>query len=398
MNTAKKFISNINPYRKKHIAEEIDMFGNPAWFTIPDYLTNQKIENSISGEIETGYFSTNWPKAITLDIDNHANTPGKLKKIYEQIKSYFPTPTYSYKSPNGLHLYWLLAKSQPIKFLYHSMIYYLPRDLLRHIDIRPTTKAGLRIPQNKRLIEKISTRKKYDYSDIFTGLDIYEAIKEQKTIPKKTTINYIFINGYSNETFTKCTAYLKCSGFTESETVQIIREKLFRDGYTGELIRKPQRLADRIASSYRNLKAKFDPLPKQQKLEHIETANKYLPLVKHRRPQLQKTFLKFVAQLISWVEYIEQIKAEPTELDYWSAIYPTFRAKTNKGYYPLPQSLLYKITSNIQRRPLEFLTILKNKQIILATDHSYSSTLHICKYYLIDTKKLKNPNLNSEHS
>ena len=408
MNTANRFIAEVNPYRKKHLAEDIDMFGLPIWETKRSYLTNQIIENTIRGEIETGYFSTHWVTAIVLDVDNHTGNQDRIRNIYKQIRKHLPEPSYSFGSPRGLHLYWILNKKYPIKLIYQAVIHYLPTSIQRHVEFKPTTKTGLRIPHESRLLSNTNT--KYHYGQIFCGLDLYEAIKEGRARAKRTTIKHIFIKGYSNQVFIKVIAYLFYQGHTEQEAEGIIREQLFRDGYTGEL-HNTRRLRCRIASSYRNIKKLFNPLPKQQKLEHLQTAQKFLPLVENRRPQLQKTFLKFMSQLISWIEYIDLIRSEPAELDYWSAIYPTFRAKTDQGYYPLPASLIERMISNNHNRRTEFLNILKSGQhiynisnrdaaqltepVITDTLHSYSTTLHICKYYRIDKNILFNPSFSS---
>jgi hypothetical protein len=141
-----------SPYRKRYY-EHGDGGGLfPDWRPVNAYLTDGRIDDAVLGKLVLAYLSTASPKALGLDIDNHGGRgPGYLVSLYDAVCGRFGArPSFLVSSPRGLHAWYFLLSPHPFRFLEAQARERLQG--LRGVEIRPTPAAGLRLPEESRIL------------------------------------------------------------------------------------------------------------------------------------------------------------------------------------------------------------------------------------------------------
>ena len=399
MNTAKAFANDVNPFRKKHVVKakkQKGLFGEDTWYEKKQSLTNKDIGKALIGKKDIGCFNTRNPQAFALDIDDHINKytdpldspviKAKLKRVYE----YFPEPTYFFKTTRGVHLWYLLKERIPIKVLIESFKYYSP-ELLRLVELKPTHKTALRISATKNLV---SSGDKYNYSELFNGFNLYDASFDHEGYERKRSIlgkslNHIeFTSGFSNEAYCKAVAILYSKGFNEEEATETIRQKLFADGYQGGL---HSTLVTRVRSSYYNLEngrfSEFISVTRQLSIDQVNKSNMFEFMASGNRSDRRKNLVGLFQHVLLWIAYIDEIKDDPLEKDYFNFLFPYFSQRVDNGFYPLSRAYMRKYSNN-NRLIRAFFEILHKHGVITEVEGRYSSRDHICKYYKFDFSKI----------
>ena len=90
MSNNKAFTKKFKPYRSRYIyqKEETDLFTAPGWQTAERYLTDNMIENALTGLAVYGYFLNSCPSCFGIDIDDHtARGDGYLLSVLDTVKT-----------------------------------------------------------------------------------------------------------------------------------------------------------------------------------------------------------------------------------------------------------------------------------------------------------------------
>jgi len=378
--TAKKFRKSWQPYGQRYTrAKKVDnqtgsLFEHTEWKTYESSLTDYRINLAILERVWLGYFSSIWTPFFSVDIDDHK--PGKIwqKPSPKVISIFFEVvkrlhhidPTYLVQTPHGFHAYWFLTQRIPNKVLQiigRQRLHGLP------VEILPTPKQSLRIPSRKRFLNpqtletlKYSANMRryhpfYLFDTDYTHTQLRESLgpKERKELAKslrsERSIEKIeerlipIAPGHSNEPYCKLVAVYFYAGFSEQDSFERLMTVLWQSQYRGELL-NPNRLKQRIKSSYQNLSKKglysiWQPrLQKELEITDIifiENLIKIQPFARQRIKHIRN----FLENLCRWVNYQDAIFQDKEEFAWWSWVQqPKYAACRNAGLYPLPSEMM----------------------------------------------------------
>jgi len=370
-NFVKLLKNNISVYQKKYIYQEPELFE--GWKTSNHYLTDENILKGILNLKILGIFFSNFPNSFCIDIDDHKNLgEGYLLQIYQKVLqriNFFPS--FICKTPHGFHAYYFLE--------YHIHINILIKELKillegLPVEIKPTHNTAARIPRIDSFLDVLTLKPiQVDFQDVFLHSVKYHpaelfaekteaayirqalkdrkisvlSVRETKTLAKAE--NEFIQKGNSNNCLCDLIPLYRASGLNVREAA-LRYTALLDESYEGEL-RNFARLESRIKSFYRKTPDnKFNTVPKQKQLDlffenmlnNIESTvtgiEKKGSLVKKRR-----TVRKAVEMIESWKNYIDSVKSNRTEREFWNYLYPFFKKNTKEGYYPIPQSFFKKL-------------------------------------------------------
>lgn len=413
----KNFIEFHSPFTQKYRkGQEVQgLYGKQIeWIHKERRLNTDDIIKARLGKSLISYFSTLSPDVIGIDLDFHAvdnawigeGLTNTLQTYEDLISSIGLFPSFVYKSPRSIHLYFKFSFKAPFELIAGRLKAIVSPEI--GIEVLPSPTQSVRIdsvfsfldPRTLELIPepKIEEIRTYSVSEYF-GL---EEIKEWKKPNKRrerslalrkiasieTLEEKVLPITKSNQIFLDCPllpAYYK-SGMSVGEAYERINLLLLRSNYTGELL-NGKRLSLRLESAWRNFTKKgysFTGIQKDRQLElrdfsYINTlaANSPFP---RRREMIVKEFLE---NLIGWIRYHENMNLAEKEL--W-AFYYTYRDDRNrisgfrvfrkKGWIPIPSVMLVKWYSRYK-------TILKwlEEKKILTPMTGYSVEKSQCRYF-----------------
>lgn len=413
---------------KYRVGEKVPgLFGQVVeWRQRENRLTDNLILEARLGNSLVGYFSTNSPDVIGIDIDFHNESnpwtgTGLIKTVekYDGIISAIGMiPSVVYRSPRGIHLFYKFEMKAPWELLAERIRERLSAEKDLQAEILPSPNSTLRIdpissyidPMTLEAIEppKIETIRSYSISELFGFEEIRDfkrpQIKRKRSLSLKRQATLenleerVFPIRKSNTLFSGCPllpAYYK-SGLSIEQALERVQLLLVRSSYQGEL-NNTKRLEQRLKSAWANFQRKgftFSGTQNERQLElrdlsFIETVVNESPF-SNRRKQSFKVFLE---NLIGWIRYHQNLTA--SEKEWWSFFYTYrdeqnrisgYRIFTQKGWIPIPSTLLWKQ----DRRYKEFLDWLSERNILKATT-GYSVEKSQCRYFqfreLIETRK-----------
>lgn len=411
-NQVETFIDNLNPYRKKYCSYEFignSIFKGYDWRFKERFLSDSIIVKAIEGTKEAAFYITNYTSFVAFDIDDHKGRGiGYLMSIYDRVvEKVGVNPSLIFKSPRGMHLYYLFNQKVPTDIVCRTA-----KDRLNgvRVEIKPTQNTSLRIPRESTCIDPetmqalnlpypvlFSKALKYHPAQVFDETVLPEVVRKSLTSRRHTlkilkempAIEQLenslmpFVSGNTNNTFlTLCNKYRCCK--------LDIDEAYFRFSiclenspfYFGDL-RNPKRLKQRIKAEYKK-NADFVPVPRSpEKGIFTDTIIDNIVSLSPFAPQRNQPIRRFLSNLLSWKAYQDSILNDKRELAIWDYLYPYYRGNRKEGLYPLPKSLLRRWNDRYN----ELLPFMKKIGLLKASIYCYSKNLHICKYYKINDEK-----------
>lgn len=429
---AKQWREVFRPYSQKY---RIKSNKTGKWIEVEKPLTDQQITNAINGKTTIGYVSSLKTHIIGIDIDYHTGNPWKnskpcieLQKKYNRVISrlgYFPSILF--KSPHGLHIYYLFTYIVPHKILADRL-----REKLCGLsdEILPTPNHALRIDPIKNCIDPetfrpipldldINTIHSYNPATILdctclpgekratnnesrskerTGKKISQEYKLEKIENSILPIE----QGNTNEQIFRSsllpTYYWVFNGDVDTAVDRIISHLLIPSGYKGELLRL-KRLYQRINSSFRAFErnsSEFSAKAQQIQLSSpdkclIEDLTQQHPFSQQRTESIKN----FLENLFSWLGYQNDILQDKESSILWDWYYKRYCWYREKGFYPLPSAML-KSWNNQYRSILDWLEeikILKQEtKHYFDQENPYNS---ICRFYSVNRVYKVRPNSNT---
>ena len=420
MNHNKAFTENFKPYRKKYIYQKQsnDLFSLSGWQTSESYLTDNMIENALTGLAVYGYFLNTCPSCFGIDIDDHTGRgEGFLLSVLATVKNRFNglDPSVLCRSPHGLHAYYFLT--YPIAFpvleeRLKSVLSGVP------VEIKPTTRTGIRFPKIGNFINArtflpvtdefariLDDAERYHPAEIFTEIspaEIRESLKERKgktlrlrELQKIAKIEAGFpciYDGNTNEALCSLIPVYRSAGLTADESAQRFFTNL-APVYSGEL-RSFERLLRRIQSFYKNQPERFNRILQNEaqqidfysflladKIAGKMTGQTETMYQKKGLTQKRNTVRKAVLRLENWKTYIDGIKQNRQMVEYWNYLYPYFKKNTSEGFYPIPRNLWKEIHSHYEINLLPFLL---EVGYLEKSPYGYSAGNGTCLHYRIN--------------
>lgn len=378
INPSKALVSLIGIYRKKYIYQNDDLFS--GWKTADSYLTDKLIEEGIFNQKILGIFLSVFPTAFCVDIDDHSNLgEGYLLSVYSKVVSNlcFNFPSILCKTPHGFHAYYFLEYPIHINALIPEV-----RNLLKGlpVEVKPTHNIGARIPRSGSFLDPVNfTPLTADFKDVIISACQYhpaeifndqlepsrllKTLKERKTailgIREGRTLAKFEAQciepGQTNQYLCDLIPMYRAAGLPPDEAA-LRFSALLGESYEGEL-RNFSRLVRRIKSFYRNPpENRFTKLPESNQPDFFTEAiaDKIAATVegatetkyqKQGLTQKRNTTKKAVIFLENWKYFIDGVKKDRVEAEFWNYLYPFFKKNTAEGFYPIPQTLFKKIHS-----------------------------------------------------
>jgi hypothetical protein len=372
------------------------------------------IDSALMGRVVYGYFLTACPICFVIDIDDHTKKgEGYLLSVYDRMKKRFFDfpPSVLYRSPNGLHAYYFLAYPMPFEIL-HERLKEILKDL--PVEIKPTTRIGLRIPQVRNFINPetflpvyedfetlFDTAVRYYPPELLTDIapaEIRETLKERKSKILKTRslqkianfenkFSYIE-NGTTNDALCQLVPIYRSSGLTADETAQRFYA-LLAPAYSGEL-KNYRRLLQRVKSFYRSIPA--EPIIKNtaqldffSEMLSNKISDRYTEEVKNgnqaRALKQKKEKIKTaVLRIENWKMYLDGIYINREKREYWNYLYPFFSKNMKEGFYPIPRNLWRQLHGNYNEWLLPFLI---DVGYLERSPYGYSAGYGTCYHYKI---------------
>lgn len=367
----REFIENVRPFQGRFVAQtgRVDMFGHAEWVTVEKRLHAKAIGNAIFGRVNLGWLSAFSAYSLCFDIDAHdieaepyTLSPVLHLRYLEAVKLVGHTPSLLFQTPRGLHAYWLLTQPIPDKVLLLSMSERSAALQKICAELKGTSKQALRIPRHDRQLNPETLApvplnfngQKFNPVDLLneTPATLRENLRQRQTIARSLRTvkqleqfesEFCFVARASNESLKKLAAGYFARGLSQAEAVERLQIKLFSDGYRGELS-NPHRLAQRVASTYRNLKRQ--PIAQSvastltfTDIEFIETLTAKHPFAR-QRTQAVRRFLESLFYWLSWHDTIWKESQQDVTLLSW--LYAGYRTQRRLGRYPIPARLIEK--------------------------------------------------------
>jgi hypothetical protein len=420
MNAAGAFKRTLTPYLRRHAERSDDLFGG-AWRTREIPLTDERIEGAILGKAILAYFAAYSPRALGIDIDDHAGRgPAVLRAKYDAVRERFGglSPSLVCLSPRGIHLWYLVPWPMPWEILRAQA-----EEKLRGlgVELRPTPGLALRIPHESGLVDPetllplrrdfvavVEEAIRYHPAELFNA-DILPAVLRSDLATRQgryATIRYSaaigqaeaelapIMPGTTNVALCRLVPLYRGAGLSEEETGQRFAD-LLAPFYDGEL-RDGGRLRKRIRSFYRHA-----PDPRPRAVQHglfthpmaeavaksaVDTLTARLPTGRRRalrRSQVQRSFRRLAAGILAWDDFVAAVRADPRELALWNYLYPYFVKNTREGYCPLPRSVLRRIDINYSRHLADLVAC----GFLSPSPYPYAPGAGIARYYRIDRER-----------
>lgn len=420
MNHNKAFTKIFKPYRSRYIyqKQENDLFSLSGWQTSESYLTDNMMENALTGLAVYGYFLNSCPICFGIDIDDHTGRgDGYLLSVLDTVTQRFNNldPSVLCRSPHGLHAYYFLT--YPIAF---PVLEERLKTVLSGVpvEIKPTTRTGIRFPRIGNFINAqtflpvtdefermLDEAERYHPAEIFTEIspaEIRESLKERKgktlrlrELQKIAKIEAGFpciYDGNTNEALCSLIPVYRSAGLTAEESATRFYMNL-APVYVGEL-RNYERLLRRIQSFYKNQPERFNRILQNEaqqidfysflladKIAGKMTGQTETKYQKQGLTQKRNTVRKAVLRLENWKTYIDGIKQNRQMVEYWNYLYPYFKKNTSEGFYPIPRNLWKEIHSHYEINLLPFLL---EVGYLEKSPYGYSAGNGTCLHYRIN--------------
>jgi hypothetical protein len=404
---AKQFIQLFEPYRQKYARQIVErgLYGqDPKWVIIKHYLTEQLIEQALTGELTLAYFKRTWVNSYGIDIDAHdlwgfpLLSSGFKIRMNEVIERIGCPPSALVESPHGIHFYWFFTMYMSWVSMHEAV-----KRILDGLDVEilPTPYKALRIPLEDCFLDVETFEPidpptpdsiiRYDQSILSSKSATFDTKKSPRNrqyyVESKEREHYPLENGNTNKAVVECGITYRLAGLPIKEAVQRFHDLVKRSsGYTGDL-RDDKNIERRFRSVY-NRQITYIPQPKVAQLsllaeELIEKLIERAPFSPQRRAPIRSFFTK----LLVWADYIQNLsQRDPVWYTYMCEQYPYFRKNVKDGYVPLPCLLMrswnhryYEIIGFA--RQIGFLEPLETASSLKGT---YSASLHTCKYYRVN--------------
>jgi hypothetical protein len=359
-----------------------------------------------------------------VDIDDHTGRgEGYLLSVYQSVVSrlLLNFPSILCKTPRGMHAYYFLEYPVHVNALIPEL-----RDLLKGIpvEVKPTHAIGGRVPRSGSLIDPITLEPvdggflealmaaaKYHPAELFSGNiepgALRRALKDRQAVvigARETRTLAKFEAqavgpGRTNQFLCDLIPMYRAAGLSPEEAALRFSARL-DEGYRGELRDFP-RLLRRVKSFYRNQPpSRFDTIPEQRQPDFFtgmiadriagmvegpdETQPQRTALTKKRR-----TVKKAVVYLERWKNFIDGVKRDRVESEFWNYLYPFFKKNTAEGFYPISANLFLKIHA---RYDLWLLPHLKETGYLERSPYGYSNAPDktSCYHWKINGEKFIN--------
>lgn len=428
---AKDFVRQFVPWRGAFT--QGNDYGLSDWITVQKPLHYSLIQRALKGEKVVGFYSTFNTPVIGIDIDDHGFPSysdeqrlltDKTKTIYNQIVHKVGyEPSLISKSPNGLHVYYLLTERLHWKHLQN-----LTRNLIgdTQVELKPTPRTTLRIPSlpnilDPETLQPITTEhelftdwgnlKHYSPEQLFgsSWREIQRSLhfnKRKRTSSKEkpaegretpyhsldlTLLEQTILPFKNNHTYTQVfelTVACRREGMTRDEILEYLQQQIAHSpSYIGSLRTEPSELegrVDHILSQEGSRSVLPSITEENTTLLEMKPLIEYLLSIHPFSAKANKAVERLLTRLIIWKEWHDQIFTSPEATSLFDSLYPFYRKNRADGLYPLPSSLLKRWVSRYNK----FIPWLQEKGILTESPYPYSSNAHICKYFRISFEHL----------
>lgn len=422
------FLRAVPIYRKSYVqkieAYETDWRGQRAlcehWTGGRGTLNNTVVESALAGTLTIAAYGTTATHVIALDIDAHGVRSDSERRrilvaLYERTVSAFDRhyPSLLYRTPNGLHAYYLLAEWRPSVVLKNEFADkllangILPPSRGIGVEVKLTHREALRLPRKDSQLDP-ETLQPIDfapdgylyYPDELIGERgtteyARESIKKRKSHLRNLTAADLsicraesqaapFVNGGTNEPYKRLIVAYIASELTRDESIKRIL-KIARNSprYTGGLLNF-RTVRSKVDSSYRNLKATGALGGGSETAFQTELGDADLiaSLVTICPQKLRKRATILLERLLAWQRWQDSIFADPAAVSVQDFLYRYYRHNRRRGLYPLPSSMLKRWGGFRYYR--EIIDWLESVGVLSASEgFDYSSFLGVCRYYRI---------------
>ncbi|MDA3822192.1 MAG: hypothetical protein PF450_06220 [Bacteroidales bacterium] len=428
------FIKLFKPFTRRYL-KRINFAGKSQWLFQHSPLSIKRIQSTITKGHEISWLSSFRTPTLGIDIDFHhlpyncwdgyEPNPHLLDLYHEITRAFAYWPSLLCKSPNGLHIYYLLKK--PIEY---KNLLLLSKDKLSDItstiEIKPSPKTGIRIPVQKWILDPqsfdpIGTENTIKWESIvqfeteelfgsdyrqklrrlnFTKSDTTDhtdtpsnsdstdrlvSTEEPDQLSRKEKYKRVlkakrellpFTNGQSNEILQQLIPKYRALFSIQSVIKLLINHINNSPGYTNELT-DPYILERRVIDFFNSHNDDFIPAsPKITVLpEHIEEIISKHTLVKQRT----KGIKQYLLGLLNWKVLHDQSLSDYKFRSRMDDMYPYYSRNRKMGFYPLPSKVQKVWNKNYN----SLLPWLKEQGILIDSGFKYSPGAHICKYYQI---------------
>lgn len=409
---AQIFRELFDPYQGRYtVKSKTPLFEEPMWRTVDGRLQDGTIERAITEELVAGWFLTHTPHVLGVDVDDHQGRAWQrgqpslfLVQVLDQaVGRLHLRPGLLVQSPRGLHGYWFLEQRLPAELLYQlasAALRGLP------VEIKPTPSTALRIPSERRIYAPDTLQPLRIPFEQLAGLvrPVHPALmffeeylpetvrttlrerrqrvrilKHGRKIDQVECAVLPIESGRSNSAFLALVNVYRCAGLTEEEAAgRFVMAMAQSPRYQGELT-NGRRLMQRIHAEYRK-NAGYHPEPRAVQLDWLtEDLADRIATIQPWARQRQKPVRRFVAELLYWCSWHDEILKDRGQAALFDYLYPYYRKNRKEGYYPLPFTALRRWS----RRYNEFTRWLREIGFLDPAPYPYVPGVGICRYYQV---------------
>ena len=421
---AASFLERFKPYQGAYRQKQGPVDGQLAftgeasenWIHIESRLTPALIQKAIQEKARVSFFNRHSSSLLGIDIDDHnsdtfSEPSTRMLKTYSQVVDALGFPSVVFRSPRGMHCYWLFSNQLPFEVLRVRAMQRLKR-MPSGLEILPTPNKSLRIPSETRQLDpkNLFTPVKFDIDSVkpmhFTdaiGLESlpsevrldFKAKRElSKGLKQETRLSNLekklrdeISNGHSNEVYKKlATAYYRAGYTVEQAEIRLV-DFLHTTDYTGSLLFNRRERRTRLKSSYRHFQKNYPiggfDYSKNTSVQITIEDEILVSSLLNQNPfsrQRAKAVEQFIRNLFYWINYHDAIFFNETDLALWDYVYPYYRQRRKAGFYPLPRNTL----QGWNHRYKEIIEWLSGIGVVQDSGLPFVAGAGISKYYKVN--------------
>lgn len=382
-----------------------------AWYKSEHHLTDIKFLQGIYSKFYSlvGAFNAYTTKFFALDIDDH-QIQYLIEKVFNEVYHKIGEPSFIVKSPRGIHCYYLLNDFCNTDILVESLrkkvnkLYYK-----KHIEIKPTSEVGLRLPGHRNLLntktlEIVDDQEfefdkqdniiddRYKFGQFLENCHHYfpQEFISFNSNEKDNSVKTVFDDciliqkGMTNDAINYYSPQWKSRGLSVEEATNLFISKL-DPTYNGPC-RNYNHVYRRIKCFYKrehistkqnSEESSKENLYKQNHSVIEDIVNSYptIGLSEYNAEKRKKSIRKDLVTLFWIIRQNEIIKSSKRNYAKWTYLHVFYKCETNKGYLPISSKLISSKNLEWFRR----IGLISRPQ-----GKHYDVHRHSCQYYYIN--------------